>query len=282
MSIIGNLNRPNFRATKSDKLLIRYILENLDNIPYMQISQMAKEVGTGEATITRCVKKLGCRGFQEFKVGLAKEITVKKQNNIINSSIMQDEPALDTATKLAASYSRVIDESLKIIRSEDIEKAAKKILTAKKVYFIGVGFSGIIAIDSNYKFMRIGINSSSLDSTHIMMMMASIMQKGDLIVAISNSGETNDIINAVKIARDNGVETVSITSNENSTLSSISDLNLLYYSNESELETGSMNSKLAQYFMMDLIYTEVVKESIIESTNYKLKTTDAIRLLNIK
>ncbi|MBC2575779.1 MurR/RpiR family transcriptional regulator [Peptostreptococcus canis] len=281
MSIMGNLTKPNFKTTKSDKLLMKYILENIENIPHMQISEMAKEVGTGEATITRCVKKLGCRGFQEFKVELAKEITVKRQNNIIISSIKQDESIFDTASKLAVSNIGVIEEMLAIVDEKSIKLVAKKILESRKMYIVGIGFSGVIALDTFYRFARIGIDCNSFDSTHMMAMMASIMRKGDILLAISQTGETSDIIRTVDIAKNNDAEIISVIGNKNSTLAKKSDINLVHYYNESLSETGSMTSKMAQYFILDLVYTEVVKMSIIESTNTKLKTVDAVFSLNI-
>lgn len=282
MSIIGNINRPKFRPTKSDKLIMKYILDNIDEIPYMQISTMAQKIGTGEATITRCVKKLGCNGFQEFKLGLAKEITIREQNNILDSSIKQNETATETASKLMSADMKVLEETLKIVKSSDIEKAAKMILSAGKVCFIGIGFSGIVSLDSSYKFMRIGIDCTSYDNNHMMVMMASIIREGDLVVAISNSGETSEILNTVKIAKENGSKVIAITGNQQSSLCKLADLCVYHYSDESLLETGSMPTKIAQLFAVELIYTEVVKYNIIESTNNKLRTTDAIKKLDIE
>lgn len=282
MSIIGNINRPKFRPTKSDKLVMRYILDNIDEIPYMQISTMAKKIVTGEATITRCVKKLGCNGFQEFKLGLAKEITIREQNNILDSGIKQNESATETASKLVSADIRVLEETLKTLKSNDIERATRMILDARKVCFIGIGFSGIVSLDSSYKFMRIGIDCTSYDNNHMMVMMASIIREGDLVIAISNSGETSEIINTVKIAKENGARIIGITGNQQSSLCRLADLCIYHYSDERLLETGSMPTKMAQLFTMELIYTEVVKCNIIESTNNKLRTTDAIKKLDIE
>lgn len=280
MSLIGDLRKPNFKITKSDKIILKYVQENLEKIPYIQISHMAKEIGIGEATVTRFVKKIGCKGFQDFKVGIAQEISMKSQNSIINSSIESDESAIKTAEKLAATNIKTIEENLRLVDNELIEDVSSRILNARKVYFIGVGFSGITALDANYKFMRIGIDSSYFDSTHTMLMMASIMKKGDLVVAISHTGNTTDIINTSVIAKKGGADIVGITGNLNSKITEVSDVTVPYFSIETVLETGSLNSKLAQHFIIDLLYTEVVKMSLVESTSNKLRTTDAIRIAN--
>lgn len=278
MSILEQLESPTFKVTKSDKLLITYIKENIEDVFYKPISQIAKESNIGEATITRFVKKMNFNGLQDFKVTLAQEISTMNKKNIINKNIQNDEPALDTAKKLLNSNITTLENTVEIINSTDVHNCARLIINAKKVYFIGIGYSGIIAQDSNYKFMRIGLNCVSFDSSHTMIMMSSIMEEGDLIVAISHSGETEEIIKTVKLARDNNAKIISITENKNSELKDISDVHLSYVSGETVLETGSISSKLAQFFIIDLVYTQVVKELSNEAIERKIKTTNAIKL----
>ncbi|PBG22561.1 RpiR family transcriptional regulator [Clostridioides difficile] len=278
MSILEQLESPTFKVTKSDKLLIAYIKENIDDVFYKPISQIAKESNIGKATITRFVKKMNFNGLQDFKVTLAQEISTINKKNIINKNIQNDEPALDTAKKLLSSNVTTLENTVEIINSKDVHDCARLIINAKKVYFIGIGYSGIIAQDSNYKFMRIGLNCVSFDSSHTMIMMSSIMEEGDLIIAISHSGETEEIIKTVKLARANNAKIISITENKNSELKDISDVHLSYVSGETVLETGSISSKLAQFFIIDLVYTQVVKELSNEAIERKIKTTNAIKL----
>lgn len=280
MGIIEELKLPSFKVTKSDKVLIKYIQDNIDDVFYKPISQIAKECNIGEATITRFSKKMGFNGIQDFKVTLAQEIsTTNKSKSIINSNIENDEPAIDTAKKLLSSNITTLEKTVDIINSQDIHNCANMIINAKRIYFVGIGYSGIIAQDSNYKFMRIGLNCVSFDSSHTMIMMASIMEEGDLLIAISHTGDTDAVIKTVELAKENNVDIISITQNQESKLKDISDINLAYVSEETILETGSISSKLAQIFLLDLIYTQVVKEKSSEAIDRKIKTTNAIKSL---
>ena len=280
MGIIDELRTPSFKVTKSDKILIKYIQENIEDVSYMPISQIAKESNIGEATITRFSKKMGFGSLQDFKVTLAQEISISnKSKTIINSNIENDEPAIDTAKKLLSSNITTLEKTVDLIKNQDIHNCANMIINARRIYFVGIGYSGIIAQDSNYKFMRIGLNCVSFDSSHTMIMMASIMEKDDLLIAISHTGETDAIIKTVELAKQNNVDVISITQNQESKLKDISDVNLAYVSEETILETGSISSKLAQIFLLDLIYTQVVKEKSSEAIDRKIKTTDAIKSL---
>lgn len=280
MGIIDELKTPSFKVTKSDKMLMKYIKENIEYVSYMPISQIAKESNIGEATITRFSKKMGFSSLQDFKVTLAQEISISnKSKTIINSNIENDEPAIDTAKKLLSSNIITLEKTVDLINNQDIHNCANMIINARRIYFIGIGYSGIIAQDSNYKFMRIGLNCMSFDSSHTMIMMASIMEAEDLLIAISHTGETDAIIKTVELAKQNNVNIISITQNQESKLKDRSDINLAYVSEESILETGSISSKLAQIFLLDLIYTQVVKEKSSEAIDRKIKTTDAIKSL---
>ena len=280
MSILKQLEEPNFKATKSDRVLIEYIKENIEDVVYKPISQISKESGIGEATITRFSKKMGYSGLQDFKVTLAREISGLKNRKIINRSIENDEGVMESARKLFNSNIRILENTFNIIDGNDIEKATDMIINAKKVFFIGIGYSGMTAEDSNYKFSRIGFNCMSLDSSHNMIMMASLMDEDDVVVAISHSGETDETVKAVSIAKANGARVISVTEDKSSRLRDVSDVSLRYFSGESVLETGSISSKLAQFFVIDLVYTQVVKERYAEVVERKIKTTDAIKLYN--
>ena len=280
MGIIDELKTPSFKVTKSDKMLMKYIKENIEYVSYMPISQIAKESNIGEATITRFSKKMGFSSLQDFKVTLAQEISISnKSKTIINSNIENDEPAIDTAKKLLSSNITTLEKTVDLINNQDIHNCANMIINARRIYFVGIGYSGIIAQDSNYKFMRIGLNCMSFDSSHTMIMMASIMEAEDLLIAISHTGETDAIIKTVELAKQNNVNIISITQNQESKLKDRSDINLAYVSEETILETGSISSKLAQIFLLDLIYTQVVKEKSSEAIDRKINTTDAIKSL---
>lgn len=276
MEILKQLDTPKFKTSKSDKQIIEYIKTNTDKIIYMTISEIAKETKIGEATVTRFAKKIGFSGFQDFKVTLAQEISLRNNNVIINNEIANNEDVLETANKLLKSNINVLERTVDKLNTNSIYKCADLMRNCKKAYFIGVGYSGIIAQDSNYKFMRIGINSVCYQDTHTMIMMSALSGENEVIFAISHSGETGEIIKAVNIAKENGTNVIAITENENSTLAKLADISLSYISSETLFESGGVSSKLAQIFIIDLIYTQVVKEMNDDAIIRKIKTTKAI------
>lgn len=276
MDIIKQIAKEEFRESKSDKILIEYINNNASECIYKSITEIAEDVSLGEATITRFSKKLGFSGFSEFKVTLAKKLSRESGKNVINAVVNLDEPVKETANKLFDSHVKVIEETLKNLDFNEIIRTREMFLNAKKIYFFGIGNSGIVSMDANYKFMRIGMNTVSISDSHTMRMISAIVGRGDLIFAISHSGETKEIIEAVKLAKSNKAKIISLTESRENTLKDISDINISYVSMETIFETGSILSKLVQVFLIELIYAEVIKESYEESIDKKMRTTTAL------
>lgn len=280
MGILEQLKEPNFKVTKSDKALIKYIETNLEDVIYKSISEIARESNIGEATITRFTKKAGFSGFQDFKVTLAKDLSMQNKTSIISSHVHKDEGVMDTANKLLQATINVLDGTVCKIDKNIINQCRELILTAKKIYFIGIGYSGVVAIDSNYKFMRIGLNTVPITDSHTMVIMSAIMDRGDVIVAISHSGTTKEILKTVELAKKNKVKIISLTEDTDNPLRNLADAELTYVSSETILETGSFSSKIQQIFLMDLLYTEVIKDMFNEAVDRKLRTTNAIEYYN--
>lgn len=276
MGILEELSNPTFKVTKSDKILIEYIKNTLNTVVYKPISEIAKESGIGEATVTRFTKKLGYSGFQEFKINLTKELTLQEEKVIMNPNISCNEEVTETAMKLFQATSEVLHQTLEKINPHMIVQCVQMLTKARKIYIIGIGYSGIVATDFNYKLMRIGANSFPIIDSHTMLMLASIMHQDDIILAISHSGNTDEVIETVHLAKQQGVKIIALTENYNSPLLQLADVFLTYQSNETTFETGSVTSKLAQMFMLDLIYTEMIKEQFDDVLEKKVKTTDVI------
>lgn len=276
MDIINRIRKKDFRPSKSDRILIEYVNLNAGECIYKSITEIAKEVSLGEATITRFSRKLGFLGFQEFKVALTKELSKESGKNVISTVVNVDEKANMTAEKLFTSYKEVMEKTLQNLNYNNILAIKNLILQAKKIFFFGIGNSGIVAMDANYKFMRIGLNSMSVSDSHTMIMLSSLMNKDDILFAISHTGETKEILKTVEVAKQNEVRIISLTGSNSNSLIDLSDINVNYVSVETIFETGSILSKLVQIFLMELIYSEVIKDNYENSIENKVKTTEAL------
>lgn len=277
MSILDKLNNKEIKLSKSHKILLEYIKKNINDVSYKSISEIADESNLSKSTITRFIQTMGFDSFKEFQIEIAKETRYQNNENIINSSITQNDSLIDVAYKLIESSSIILQKNFRNLDIHKINTCVEKILKSRRIYFVGIGYSGNIAMEYSYKFMRIGINCNYFVDSHTMIALSSIMDKDDLVIAISHTGNTREVIKSCKLAAQNNSTVISITSNENSQLSKISNVSINYISDESLFETGSLSTKTVQGFLLDLIYTQVVKSRFKESTDKKIITTHAIK-----
>ena len=277
--ILEQLQEPQFKASKSDRILLEYIRTHVDAVPHTAIAHLAAESGVGEATITRFVKKMGFSSLQAFKLALARELTETSHRYIINNNIEAGETALETGRKLLDVNIGTLEKTLAALDEGVIERCAELMRQAKRLQFIGLGNSGFIALDSAYKFYRIGMESTGLDNGHSMMIMAALARAGDVLVAVSHSGHSPEVMKAVQLARENGAAVIAITANRKSPLCTAADLVVPYQAEETMLETGSISVKIAQFFIMDLIYTQIGKEIPEAAVENKKRTAQAVNRL---
>ena len=279
MSVLGQLEQPDFRASKADRVLMEYICRQAAVVPHTAIAQLAQQAGVSEATITRFVKKMGYDGLQAFKLALARELTQRGHRSIISSSICSEESAKVTGRKLLDANISTLEKTLASLPEGRIEACAALLRAAKRLRFIGLGNSGFVAREAAYKFYRIGFDSMGLDDSHWMLMMASLARAGDLILAVSHSGASPEVLKALELGKKQGAVTIAITSSEPNAMAKAADLHISYEARESRLETGSITAKLAQVFIMELMYTQIVKAMPEAAEENKRRTTMAMDLL---
>lgn len=276
---MANSLKPNF--TKLEKKLCEYLLNDPQSIIHSTITELSEKSGVSDTTIVRFSRKFGFKGFHDFKLALAQEVSQndKDEDNVILGPIEKDDSIETIAKKFYAINIKVLEQTMSLMNYDEIYKCAKMIGKAKKIHFVGIGHSGITAQEAKYKFMRIGINCDVYTDGHTMIMMSSIMDRGDLVFAISHSGNTKELVNSIKIAKEAGAKVVAVTHSLNSKITEYADSVVSYVSTESIFQTGAVSTKIAQFFVIDLIYTEVVRNTTNKAVDKKVKTTKALENL---
>lgn len=279
MSIIEKINAPGQKLSKSDQRLLEYIRKNGLNACSAAISEIAKSCDVSHATVTRFARKFGYDSLRSFKIDLAKEIgSDEHQGGLLSSTISKEECCEETAHKLLQINLATLKQTFKDIDYKVVDDVAKALIKANRVFFFGMGNSGFAALDSAYKFTRIGIDSRAITDGHDIQIHASLIKPNDILIAFSNSGSTKEIIHAARIGIKNNAKVVAITSQGSSNLAEIASVSITYAIRESIIESGSINSKLAIFYIVDLLFAEVVKILGNKAVEMKQKTVMALNL----
>lgn len=277
MHILEALERAKPKMTRSDLSVMEYISAKGLEVCNAPISEIARSCGVSHATVTRFVRKFGYESLQAFKIALAKEVgSGENIGHLISVNIAWDESSEETVGKLTQLMTDTIRRTAKGIDHHSLARITSFFSKARRVYFIGKGNSGFVASDSSFKFNRIGIDSRAFIETHEMLMMCSMLHRRDLLVAFSNSGSTPEIIKACELAKQEGCKIIGITADKESSLAKMADESLYYEIRETFLDSGSIYSKAAVFFIIDLVYTELCKQLGQVAIDIKQKTGKAI------
>jgi transcriptional regulator, RpiR family len=270
--------------TKTEKKIAKTILSNPQLLNQASLSAIAVDLDVGEATFIRFCRTLGFKGFTDFKMDLAIELATqdKSETTLLDTDVTVEDSAQNIALKLQAVINNVITETMNLLDFKELEKVVKAFRQAKRIFLFGVGSSGITAEDAKNKFMRIGLQMDAATNNHFMYMQASLMQKGDVVMGISHSGYSQETTHALGIAHKAGATTIALTHNLRSPITRVADLVLINGHRQGQMQGDSIGTKIAQLFVLDLIYALIVQAEEEKATKTKQKTLNVILEQRIK
>lgn len=267
--ITGVINSYFPSLTNSEQKVASFVQNNLDQVIYYSVTDLADEAGVGETTVLRFCRKIGLKGYQEFKLTLAQNLSdEKKEHNGSESNNLIQSVRINSV--------EAIENTASMISEEDLNVAVELLKNAKVIHIFGVGSSGISAMDAQSRFLRIGVKSNAITDSHHQAMTAATLVEKDVVIALSISGSTRDTIETVKIAKENGAKVIAITYYSRSPITQFADVVLTGGTKESPLEGGSLAAKISQLFVVDLLCTGIALAEKELSLEMKNKTAQAV------
>jgi len=236
---------------KSELKVAAYVLEHPDECIQASVSELAELTGVSDPTVIRFCRALGFRGFQDFKIRLAQSVVPRERR--IHETARSNEPVPDLVRKIFDSNTAALRDTLGTLDYALVEECIRELSHAAKILFFGLGGSAIVAMDAYHKFFRIGVPCEWFNDSHLAFMAAAMMCPGQVFVAISHSGSSRDVVDALEIARDAGARTIAIVSHHISPVSRAADYTLCVASVETGYKFEPMASRIAQLSVIDVL-----------------------------
>jgi len=260
------------KFTRTEKEIALYIIEKPNELSKLSSSQIAKKLHVSPATITRFCQKLSYTGFNEFKHELKRYLDLSTRPGIA-MGIKQ----IDYFSQLYQNHLEIIENTFQNVTYHDIQQVVRLLNDAKKIHVYGIGNSGIAAQEFKSKFFRIGLNVETITDPHQAAMDASLSTKNSVVIGISLTGKTKEIIRAVKIAKAQGSSVIIFTGEKYSELCELSDITLLAM-NKSNMHMGQNISPSLPFFLLfDLIYTELITKDYKNRMHFREKTLKSLQ-----
>ena len=241
------------------KVIANYVFKHTSEVILLPLSELAAKCNTSETTVMRFLRKLDYDSYQVFRVKIAQEIPHQHLESVY-SEINQSDSIETIMKKVVASTVLSIKDLQQLIASKDIKKAVGMMKSARQIIFIGVGSSSFIAFDAYHKFLRLGMQVTATADSHLMSIMASHVTDKDLVIAVSHSGESRDILDCLRLAKKNYAGVIVFTSYRNSSIAKYSDVVLLSSANETKYRSDALVSRILQLVIIDMLYVAMVLE----------------------
>lgn len=250
------------------------ILENPEEVVHLSITELAKRAQVSDATVVKFCKRIGYKGFQELKIRLAQDVVVKPKP--IYGEIEIDDDISVIKHKIFHTNISALQDTPKTLDNNELAKAVDALGQARKIQFYGLGASGIVAQDAEHKFLRIGLDASAFIDSHLQTTMASLLGPNDVAIGITYSGETWEIVEALKAAEKTGATTICLTNFPQSSITEHAQIKLLTSSSETIFRSGAIASRIAQLSTIDTLFIGVALAQFEKSVECIEKTRNSI------
>jgi RpiR family transcriptional regulator, carbohydrate utilization regulator len=231
------------------------VLKKPEMAIYASVNEVAAAAGVSEATVMRFCRTLGFRGFQDFKIALAREMVSPLQR--LHEEVEEGDNPDAIVRKVFQANVNALQDTLEVLDMKAMQDAARLMLAARQIILIGVGTSGPIVTDAANKLFRLGLKVAAQTDAHLMMMAAALLSAADVLLAVSHSGSTRDPVETARVAKDAGAKVICITNNSLSPLTRVADVVLVTASRETRFRQEAMASRLCQTSIIDSLYTLV-------------------------
>lgn len=231
--------------------IYRHVIDHLDDIFELGVRELANNTFTSTATVIRMYKKLGCKSFNEFK-----QVLISYFRNEAFSSEKE--------------YKRLSEDlqfALTDVFHDQIIQGANLIQLAHTILVFGVGKSGAIAAYGARYLSNVGHFALAVQDLNYPPLLH--CQDDDVVIAVSESGETEVLIQQMNNYRENNVKIIAITAHSQSSLAGLADFVITYQTQSYILpQTYSLTSAVGAIYIFERLGIELFKrdKSILKTS----------------
>ena len=226
------------------------VLEHPRKVLGEPIAEIARLADVSQPTVIRFCRSLGFLGLADFKLKFASSLTGTIP--VRHSQVRTSDSTHDLSAKVIDNTVSAILKFRDQLDVQSIDRAIELLRNAKRVEFYAMGNSRVVALDGQHKFFRFRIPSASYGDSHLFKLAAELLNPGDVVIAISSSGQLPELLAAVDAARAAGADVIAITSSK-SALAKKATVCLAVDHSEDGTYFLSMISRMLQLLLIDIM-----------------------------
>jgi DNA-binding MurR/RpiR family transcriptional regulator len=255
------------------KAIADQILHKPGNVLCRRAKDLARDCNCDAALVVRFCQRLGYKGFDDLRIAVAAEFLP------VSPPLDRDEHQGAFARmrrEFLEKNSRALRDTVSLLREKEVSRAVDMLSVARRIYLLGAGASGIVALDAQIKLERLGFDVVCHQDAGLAKTLLGLVKRGDAVLAISHSGETRSVHDAALAAKKRGARLVVITNYPQSSLAALADVKLVTAAEEGSFRLGAMTSRVAQYLVLDFVVVSLAMRDMGGIGESIVKTHDMI------
>ena len=238
--------------TSAERKVATYVLESPQEVTGLTVHQLAEKCGVASSAVIRFCKTIQLQGFAELKIELARELGSKReeQKNTI-PTVGLESGTEGVVRKVFQSGMDTLQDTLDKLDFSKIEKMSEVLVNAKHIFIFGLGTSSTVVLDAQYRLSQLGLWATACTDILLMGVTGANLEKGDVVLAISHSGRTKAVVDAVRLAKKKGATILAITSFNDSFLYQESDVAATVFADEATYPVEAVSARVAHICMVD-------------------------------
>lgn len=259
IDVFEKINSEYYQLTSAEKKVADYAVIHQQQTQFMSISELAEEAGVAEATISRFCKRLGYKGYSAFKLAIANATAGRMDRGDAEMGEAEADSVESMCRAVYRGDADALVQTMELIQPEAVRRAVDMIVSAGRVLCMGQGGSMILSQECAHLFSTIQLNFIPVMDSHLQAIAASQLTPSDLVIYFSYSGSTKELMKNLEIIRDRKARVILITRFPKSPGAAYADIVLQCGSREGPLQGGSVAARIAQLYLMDVLFHEVCR-----------------------
>ncbi|MCK1982580.1 MULTISPECIES: MurR/RpiR family transcriptional regulator [Peribacillus] len=250
----------------SERKIAQYILDNPNDIIRMTIHELADHANASSSAVTRFCHSIKVNSFSELKVSLSSLISQPEKKGF--HDIEPNETIASIKNKIVSNSVQAIQETAHYLDETVLDNIIETMRSADVIYVYGLGASWLVAEDITQKWLRLGKIVSANQDPHITATALAASAKNTVFFCISNSGETEEVLELVDIAKAYGIKTIGLSRLGNNGLTKKVDMSLNHVrAPEAKFRSAATSSLFAQFLTVSIIFYAYVSKFYNENKN---------------
>ena len=246
----------------AEKKVADYVLEHPQEAVDANVSELAKASGVSDATVVRMCHHLGYKGYYQFRLMLAKDVG-REEGEEIEELENTPNPVMKIFQKYVNSLTAVAES----INEEDMKSCVNLIKSCKQAHILAVGNTTPLALYMGFRLGRLGVKCTNDISPEYFLNHVNLADKEDIIIAISQSGSSRQVIQGMELAKEKGLKMMAITGYRQSPISELADYVLISNGRKESFDYYKNYAHLKETALIDALLELLTNWKKIEETD---------------